>query len=493
MHFLSKSKIMSGLQCPRRLWLEVKRPEWMHFSDRAEQSFAAGHEVGAVAQRLHPKGLLIGFEGELSSALAETGHMLQRPGDLSLFEATFQHGRVLVRADVLIRRGGGYHLVEVKGAASLKPHYLYDVAVQAWVIEGAGLPLKTIQLWHVDNSFVYPGGGDYQGLFVREDVTEEVTELMRQVPAWAAQCQKALLGEEPQIDVGKQCHDPYDCPFLDYCEPAEAEYPVSILPHGGALASRLRQEGYKDLREVPQARLSSERHLRVWRVTKRGLAELDEGATRELAALPYPRYYLDFETVQFAVPIWAGTRPYEQLPFQWSCQLEDKAGVLQHREFLDTAGEAPMRRFAETLIEALGAAGPILVYSNYERTVLYQLRKRFPDLDAPLEAIISRLYDLHPVAKDYYYHPAMLGSWSLKEVLPTIAPELSYETLGEVRDGGGAQDAYREIISPRTDPPRRDTLAADLRAYCYRDTLALVEIARFFEGRRHAGGSSHGR
>lgn len=493
MHFLSKSKIMSGLQCSRRLWLEVKRPEWMHFSDRAEQSFAFGHEVGEIARQLQPGGVLIGFEGELSSALAETGHLLGRPGDMTLFEATFQHGRVLVRADVLNRRGEGFHLVEVKASAALKPHYLNDVAIQAWVIEGAGLPLKSIHIWHVDNTFVYPGGGDYRGLFVRHDLTEEVLDLMKQVPAWAAGCQKALSGEEPDIAVGKQCHDPHDCPFLDYCAPVEADYPVSILPHGGALAGRLRMEGYKDLRDVPQERLNSERHLRVWRASRRGLAELDEGAAKELAALAYPRYYLDFETVQFAVPVWPGTRPYEQLPFQWSCHSEDQDGKLSHREFLDTEGQAPMRRFAETLIEALGQSGPILVYSNYERTVLYKLRKRFPDLEDQLVALITRLFDLHPVAKDYYYHPAMMGSWSLKGVLPTIAPELDYASLGVVRDGGGAQGAYRDIISPRTDELRRLALIADLRAYCYRDTLALVAIARFFEGRRQIGGHPHAR
>ncbi|MBE7423522.1 MAG: DUF2779 domain-containing protein [Zoogloeaceae bacterium] len=493
MHFLSKSKIMSGLQCPKRLWLEVKRPESMHFSDRAEQSFAAGHEVGAVARQLHPGGVLIGFEGELSSALAETGHMIEKPGDLSLFEATFQHGRVLVRADVLSRRGEGWHLVEVKSATELKPHYLNNVAIQAWVIEGAGLPLKTLQLWHVDNSFVYPGGDDYRGLFVREDVTEPVMELMRQVPAWAARCQKALSGEEPEIAVGKQCRDPHDCPFLEYCEPAEAEYPVSILPYGGALVGRLQVEGYKDLRDVPQERLRSERHLRVWRVTKRGVAELDDDAAKELAALPYPRYYLDFETVQFAVPVWPGTRPYEQLPFQWSCHIEDKEGRLEHREFLDTTGEAPMRRFSESLIAALGEAGPIMVYTSYERTVLTRLKKRFPDIGKQIAAILSRLYDLYPLAQDYYYHPDMRGSWSIKSVLPTIAPELDYGNLGEVRDGSSAQEAYRAIISPNPHRGWTASLPADLRAYCYRDTLALVEVARFFEGRRHTGGLTHGR
>jgi hypothetical protein len=484
MHRLSKSKVMSGLQCPKRLWLEIHHPELMQFSARAEQSFAAGHEVGAAAQGLHPDGVLIGFEGELAAAMAETTQMLERNGNLVLFEPTFKHGGVLVRADVLARRDNSFHLVEVKSATSAKAHYLYDIAIQAWVIGGAGHVVRSAHLWHIDNQFVYPGGGDYGGLFVRVDVTEEIAELVRQVPAWVAECQKVLSRPQPDIAIGKQCTEPHECPFIGHCWPAEAEYPVSILPYGGALVGRLRMQGYEDLRDVPQDRLNKERHLRVWRASRTGQAELDPEAAEELAKLAYPRYYLDFETVQFAVPIWPGTRPYEQLPFQWSCHVEDEGGKLEHFEFLDTEGEAPMRRFAEHLISALGTAGPILVYSKYERTVLNKLIERYPDLRTPIEAIIARLVDLYPIALSYYYHPAMKGSWSIKTVLPTIAPELAYDRLGEVQDGGGAQDAYHEIISPDTPDERRAALVADLLAYCRHDTLALVEIAWFFEGRR---------
>ena len=485
MRRLSKSKVMAWLQCPKRLWLEIHRPELLQFSARAEQSFAIGHEVGAAAQGLCPDGVPIGFQGELSEALAETDHLLGSSGNRVLFEPAFQHAGVLVRADILERRGNGFHLIEVKSSTSAKPHYFNDIAIQTRVIAGAGHAVSSVELWHIDNTFVYLGDGQYDGLFVRLDLTNEIADIVGQVPGWVSQCQQVLSGPQPEIAVGKQCTEPYECPFISHCSPAEAEYPVFILPYGRALAGRLRLQGYKDLRDVPQDRLNSERHLRVWRSTRTGQAELDSQAAQALAALPYPRYYLDFETAQFAVPIWAGTRPYEQLPFQWSCHIEHREGQLSHREFLDTAGLSPMRRFAETLIAAVGKEGPILVYSTFENTVLNNLIDRFPDLRKELEEISARFVDLLLIARNHYYHPAMMGSWSIKAVLPTIAPELAYDTLGEVQEGGGAQDAYRAIISPDTTDDRRVTLMADLRAYCRHDTLAMVEIARFFEG-RHA-------
>ena len=142
-----------------------------------------------------------------------------------------------------------------------------------------------------------------------------------------------------------------------------------------------------------------------------------------------------------------------------------------------------MRAFAESLISALGGAGPILVYTHFERTILRGLIERFPDLDLQLNRIIKRIFDLYPFTQENYYHPAMKGSWSIKSVLPTIAPDMDYQQLEHVQDGGGAQDAYREIISEQTGPERREVLAGALKTYCGHDTLALVALARFFEGR----------
>ncbi len=482
---LSKSKVMSGLQCPKRLYLEIHHPELIQYSEGTEQAFNTGHEVGEAARRQFPQGILIDPDQALAASLSETDQQIAATKDQVLFEPTFQYDSVLVKADALVKTDGTYNLIEVKASTSVKDHYLKDIAIQRWVIGGAGYPVRHSLLWHIDNSFVYPGDGNYAGLFSEVEVTGEVERLQEQVPTWVAQCQTVLAGPVPDVAIGQQCHDPYGCPFLDHCAPEQTELPVTILPNGGKLVTALLEEGFTDLRDVPSDRLEKEKHLRVWRVTKSGEAELDHECGELLRSYPCPRFYLDFETIQFAVPIWAGTRPYEQLPFQWSCHVETESGHLEHREFLDTMGEPPMRRFAESLIDALQNTGPIFVYSSFEKTTLRNLAERFADIAPSLNAIIERLVDLLPLARAHYYHPAMMGHWSIKDVLPTIAPELAYDndSLGEVRDGTGAQVAYREIIALDTPGERRSALISDLKNYCARDTLAMVEVVWFFEGR----------
>jgi len=255
---------------------------------------------------------------------------------------------------------------------------------------------------------------------------------------------------------------------------------VRCLPGGKKAVWQLLEEGIEDIRDVPAGRLTSEQQEWVRRVTCAGVPDLKPGAARALAGLAWPRYYLDFETVSFAVPIWPGTRPYQALPFQWSCHIETEDGQLAHREFLADGSGPPMREFAEILIKALSESGPILVYTTYEARVLRELAAMFPDLAPALKAIAGRLFDLHPVAKANYYHSDMLGSWSIKAVLPTIAPEMAYEALGEIREGTAASDAFLEIIDPETTAERRQELRDALIEYCAHDTLAMVRVAREF-------------
>jgi hypothetical protein len=168
------------------------------------------------------------------------------------------------------------------------------------------------------------------------------------------------------------------------------------------------------------------------------------------------------------------------LPFQWSCHIERRRGELEHAEFLDFRAEPPMRSVAESLLATLGTEGPIVVYTPYERRMLNELAARYADLAPGLVALAARIVDLHPPTRQHYYHPAMRGSWSIKAVLPTVAPDLSYETLGEVRDGLAAQTAYFEAIAAGTSEPRRAALRRALLEYCRYDTLALARLVAFF-------------
>ena len=226
----------------------------------------------------------------------------------------------------------------------------------------------------------------------------------------------------------------------------------------------------------------------IQRASKTGKPRFDKRAARqEMASLPYPRYYLDFETMSFAIPRWEGTRPYAtQVPFQWSCHIEYAPGKLRHDMFLDVSGDDPRRAFAEAMIGALGSEGPVLVYNAvFEKGRISELAERFADLSPALLKINERVVDLLPMARQHYYHPAMKGSWTLKAVLPAVAPDLAYDGL-EVGNGGEAQLAYAEIVHPDTPDERKQQLTAGLREYCALDTLAMVRLAWFFEGRKHA-------
>ena len=139
-----------------------------------------------------------------------------------------------------------------------------------------------------------------------------------------------------------------------------------------------------------------------------------------------------------------------------------------------------MRPLAERLIECLGDSGPVLMYTNYEEGVIRDLARMFPDLKRDLDKIIDRLFDLHPVVKEHYYHPDMLGSWSIKAVLPTINPDMDYKKLEGIREGTAASNGFLEAINPQTDMVRKLELEEQLRRYCRFDTEAMVEILRFF-------------
>jgi hypothetical protein len=133
------------------------------------------------------------------------------------------------------------------------------------------------------------------------------------------------------------------------------------------------------------------------------------------------------------------------------------------------------------MIECLGDSGPVLMYTNYEEKVIKGLIRLLPDLEKPLRQIIDRLFDLHPIVKVNYYHPKMLGSWSIKAVLPTIAPHMDYANLEGIKEGMGASDGFIEAINPQTSAERNAGLEEQLLRYCRFDTEAMVEIVRFLE------------
>lgn len=492
MCLLSKSKILAYRQCPRRLWLEIHRPELREDAAGTLASFQAGHSVGEVARQIYDpdgKGNLIdvGSEG-YDGAFARTQALLGK--NTPIFEAGFSANGALAFADVMLplRKGRSrvWRMVEVKSSTSVKEYHRDDVAVQAWIATSAGVPLVSIAVAHIDNSWTYPGGGDYTGLLVEEDLSAEALGRAAEAQSWVTDAQTiARKRKEPGIPTGSQCGIPYECGFQAHCRKHEpqAKYPVSWFPRiqSRTLKAHIEEHRVVDMREVPDALLSAQQ-LRVKQHSLSGTTYFDvHGAAADLAPHKLPGYFLDFETIMFPVPIWKGTRPYQQIPFQFSLHRLSRTGKLEHQSFLDLSGKDPSRAFTQALVAACGEQGPVFVYNaGFETARIRELAERFPRDRRALLAINERVVDLLPIARERYYHPSQEGSWSIKSVLPAIAPELRYDALDGVQGGGMAMEAYLEAINTGTNSTRKEQLREQLLDYCGLDTLALVRLWQFF-------------
>ena len=252
-----------------------------------------------------------------------------------------------------------------------------------------------------------------------------------------------------------------------------------------ALKTHLEENDATDLRNVPDHFLN-ELQLRVKKHTLSGATYFDAaGAAADLAKYKLPAYFLDFETILRAVPIWKGTRPYQQIPFKFSAHRLSRTGKLTHESFLDLSGTDPSKAFSEALIAACCQRGPVFVYNaSFEKSRIKELADRFKGLKNSLLSINERIVDLLDVARERYYHPDQQGSWSIKDVLPTVAPDLNYEKLKGVQDGEMAMSAFLEAIASGTTKARKEEIERQLIKYCGLDTYGMVRLWEVFSGRK---------
>jgi CRISPR/Cas system-associated exonuclease Cas4 (RecB family) len=484
----SKSRLKDALDCSKKVYLQTYHKDRAETSADTEASFKTGNDVGDIAKEIYgtPDAFEIEFRYPMSKMVEETSDLIDQGFRDPIFEATFQHEGVLVRVDLLLPDGDGWRAVEVKSSKSVKDDHEIDCAIQLWVMRGAGLKVNSMALGYIDGDWVYQGDGNYSGLLIEKDLTARAAALEIDVIALLAKATEAVSGEMPDVPVGFHCEDPYACAFAAVCWPRETKYPIRNIGGNREKIFDWVNRGLKDVRDIPKSEITAARQQRVHRITCDGNAETIQGAKEELEALGYPRYHLDFETAMPGIPIFKGSKPYKTHAVQWSIHVDDGTGDgllenTEHYEFLDLSGEPPMRPLAEALIENLGDSGPVFMWHHYERDVIRELIRLFPDLEPKLQAIVDRLHDLKKIVERHYYHPDMKGSFSIKDVAPVMAPHMDYANLSGINEGSGAAQGYVEAVHPNTTPERKAELEEQLLRYCKFDTEAMVEIARFLE------------
>jgi hypothetical protein len=490
LHKLTKSNLTAFRQCPKRLWLEVYRRKDAFNAPDAKRRMAEGDKIGEMARTNfvpNGSGRLIDIKAQgVDEAIRTTADIL--PDRQPIFEAGFEANGAWCFVDILLPSGTElepqWRMVEVKSSTKLKPYHLEDATIQAHIATAAGLSLSSVEIAHVDTNWTYQGDENYQGLLTYVDISETAAARAPEVLHWITEAQDVLASPEPpSIAMGKHCKTPHECGFQHLCkaEHPQAELPVEWL--AGRLhkdiQSQQRLKPALDMRDVDDALLNRDQQ-RIKAVTVSGQTCFDQpAAAAELERHSFPLYFLDFETIQFALPRWAGTKPYQQIPFQFSLHRLNSSSSWEHREFLDLSGRDPSRSFAEKLVEGCGNDGAIFVYNaSFEAARIRELSERFADLSSALLSLNERMVDLHPVAKRHFYHPSQQGSWSIKYVLPAICPDMvdAYQTLVSVQNGTMAMEAYVAASDLGEMDPAKAEIAKGLKAYCKLDTWAMVRV-----------------
>ena len=474
---LSKSKYLNGLQCPRLLWIAVNEPDRLPAPNAATQHiFDQGHLVGELAHRLFPGGVRIQTD-DFGENIRQTRVLLK--GRKPLFEAGITAGNLYARADILNPAGErAWDIIEVKSSTSVKDVNVEDAAFQKYCYEQAGLEINRCSIMHINNKYVRAGEIDPRQLFASEDITGAVATASEGIQDRINDLLAVIASETCQApDIGPRCGDPYPCALTE-CWDGLPEHHVFTLYYGGKKAYELYRSGIREIAGIPPGYKLNDKQRIQCNCVVTGKTHTDKEAIRQfLAGLEYPLYYLDFETFGTAIPLFDGTRPYQNIPFQFSLHVQETpGGGLRHHSFLaDGAGDPRPALLAE-LDRLISDKGCVIAYNkSFEENVLKDLGAGFPEHHDCIDNILSRMVDLIvPFRSFHYYHPSQKGSASLKSVLPAVTGS-GYEDMAIAR-GDDASLAFLRITFEDVPPEEEAQVRADLLNYCKLDTEGMVRI-----------------
>lgn len=484
--FLSKSKYMNGLQCPKLLWYQYNRKEEIPpFDENQKAIFDEGSMVGVVAHKLFPGGVLL--ERELIPEKHHEKSIEAMKLKVPLFEAGFAAKRLYALSDILAPVSGGlWDLYEVKSSTKIKPEFLNDIAFQKLTFEAAGINIRKCFLLYINNQYVRKGEIDPEGLFVKVDLTNAV-DILKEEADENSQKFLSIIGKNksPEMNIGPHCTSPYYCPLQDVCWKFIPEKnSVFVLYSGRKLAFELVGKGCLDILHLPKGVKLNDKQVIQVQSHKRGRPHIDkEGLKQFIKKLVFPLYFLDFETLGSSLPAYDIVRPYEAVPFQYSLHVVEKAGARpKHFSYLAEGRNDPRKEILKGLKDLLGKHGSIVAYAaSFEKGVIHRMVKVYPEFRKWAEKTDKRFVDLlAPFRRFLCYHPVQEGSNSIKAVLPAVT-KTGYEEL-EIGEGQKAsREYYRVTFMDGVAEDDRVRVRTALEKYCCQDTYGMIDILKYLE------------
>jgi predicted RecB family nuclease len=472
---ISKNTFLTATTCPRLGWLAHHEQLSDDDSLDAEFRIMQGNEISKRSRRLFPSGLLV------LGAMRQAIHVTSETIDMNsiLFEPAFSVDGFGARADILIKDSDGWNLIEVKSGKESKQEYIDDVAYTAMVLSRSGLQIKKMSLMLVSDD--YRRGMPDKKLFHTEDVTKEAREQVAEFDRTADALATVLNAPKPpEAELILECKH---CDVFEECTGKGSKNHIFHLPRLLVkLFTELDEKGIYKIEDIPSSIKLTEAQKRTWQAVRTNKPVISPDLAKELMAVVWPAWYLDFETFSTVVPLYDDIAPYETIVTQYSIHKCSAPGVEEaHFEYLADPGRDCRRDIAESLINTMTGKGSIIVYSSYEQGIINGLAETYPDLAGPLKKLVGRMVDLCALLRSNYCHKDFKGSYSIKKVLPVMVPGLDYSDL-EIKEGGGAMVLYAYMAMGRiSDAKEIAQIRKNLLSYCKRDTWAMVKLHEVLE------------
>ncbi|WP_435229368.1 DUF2779 domain-containing protein [Pseudopelagicola sp. nBUS_20] len=482
---ISKSDYMLFLRHPAWLWIKKHQKHLLPPIDPSLQSrFDEGHAFEPYAEALFPNLVRLGFSDfssyqSLTTLTSETW----QAGAKAVAQGRYEDGQITCITDIVSRNGDGYVLTEIKSSTSAKIEHTFDLAFQRLVLEGAGMPILRCEVAHVNRSFRKNGQIAPEELVTITDISEEVENQIENTRRWVDQAlsvakSNTMPDPAPERARLKSYHEWLE--IRAKITPTLCPESIHLLPFINAKqASALIKEGITSIDDVDDPTILSKSTRRYLTSRSQGSQIVDHDALdRFLGEITYPIYYLDYETSQSLLPQWEGTRPYQQVPFQYSLHVQrEPDGDIEHHEYLHREESNPIPALLKNLRKDIGDVGSILVwYEPFEKTRNTEMAEAFPEHKAFLFNLNERVIDLmQPFSDQTITDPAFMGSSSIKKVLPALVPELAYDDL-DIKEGASASRLWKEVTMINPEAQERLKVYANLVDYCTRDTWAMVAI-----------------
>ncbi|MFT4303505.1 MAG: DUF2779 domain-containing protein [Candidatus Woesearchaeota archaeon] len=478
MPLLTKSKYLAGLQCSKYLWKLVHEKDKIpEPSKDSLKKMQVGTNIGLLAQKMYPDGIVISSDDFMAN-IRQTKELLHT--GKTLFEAGIMKNNCFSRIDILKpNNDGSFDIIEVKSGTSIKEENIHDVSFQKYCCEMSDIKIANCFLLFINNQYIRDGELDISSLFKIEDISIQVDIAGKGIEKRVEEMFKIInLKEYPDVSIGNHCKTPYECPLTDECWSFLPEHNVFTLYRAGKKSLELFNSGINAIKDIPTGiKLTKAQEVQLR--CSDGSTYIDKNALKHfLENLNYPLYYLDFESIQPAIPMFDNSRPYQQICFQYSLHVEDKESNVNHFYFLADGKDDPRISFLKSLKNHLGSSGDIIVYNkSFEITRLKELAQDFPEYAEWVNGILPRIVDLlDPFKNFYYYNSTQKGSASIKKVLPAITG-MSYDSL-EINNGSDASLLYEEITYTDVEKAYKDKIQQALLEYCKLDTLAELEIIK---------------